>query len=303
MTQQNKPRKLGISAKQTALIAMFAALIVIITRLPGIPISLGIPTGTIELSVPLYPLAGILLGPGIGTVAVLIGNIISWIIPKSTVMGFLLIPAGAFAAFAAGSLVRRMKWVNWKNAAILLTVLIALWYVTPVGLEAPFYPFFLHVPALILILIFRGKIFEFVNGMSKKLVTLGIGIASFVGVMADHMWGNIMFVTAVNYVVDMKAFRDALKNVGMAISLGFSASKPIADWVYQMTADPTLGDFFMLSIPIATVERIIFTIIATVVGVGVIMALGKFFFASPETRTQDQSKVIDKGDTTMQKSE
>jgi uncharacterized membrane protein len=303
MTQQNKPRKLRISAKQTALIAMFAALIALVTRLPGIPILLGIRTGTIEFSVPLYPLAGILLGPWIGAVAVLTGNFIAWIIPSSTVMGFLFIPAGAFAALCAGALVRRMKWANWKTTAILLTVLIALWYITPLGLEAPFYPFFLHVPALILILIFRGKIFEFVNSTSKKAVTLAIGIASFVGVMADHMWGNIMFITAVNFVVDMKAFRDALKNIGMTISLGFSASKPIADWVYQMTADPTLGDFFMLSIPIATVERIIFTIIATVVGVGVVMALGKFFFASPETRTQDQSKAIDKGDTRMQKSE
>jgi len=35
----------------------------------------------------------------------------------------------------------------------------------------------------------------------------------------------------------------------------------------------------MLSIPIATVERIAFTLIATVIGVGVIMAIGKVFFA------------------------
>ena len=287
MTQRNRSRNLRISARETALIAMFAALIAIITRLPGIPISLGIQTADIEFSVPLYPLAGILLGPWIGTVAVLIGNIIAWIIPKSTVMGFLLIPAGAFAAFSAGCLVRRMKWTNWKTATVLLIILIAVWYATPLGFEAPFYPFFLHVPALILILIFRGKIFEFVNSTSKKSVTLGIGIASFVGVMADHMWGNIMFITAVNFVVDMKAFRDALKNIGMAISLGFSANQPIPDWVYQMTTNPTLGDFFMLSIPIATVERITFTIIATVVGVGVVMTLGKFFFTSPKT-PQDQ---------------
>jgi len=284
MTQHNKSRSLRISARETALIAVFAALIAIVTRLPGIPISLGIQTGDIEFSVPLYPLAGILLGPWIGAVAVLIGNTIAWIIPKSTVMGFLLIPAGAFAALSAGSLVRRTKWANWKTAAVLLTILIALWYVTPLGFEVPFYPFFLHVPALLLILIFRGKIFEFVNSTSRKAVTLGIGIGSFIGVMADHMWGNIMFITAVNFVVDMKAFRDALKNIGMAISLGFSSSQPIADWVYQMTANPTLGDFFMLSIPIATVERITFTIIATVVGVGVVMALGKFFFTSPETQ-------------------
>jgi uncharacterized membrane protein len=279
MTQQKASRKIRISARDTALTAMFAALIAIITRLPGIPISLGIQTGHIEFSVPLYPLAGILLGPWIGALAVIIGNFIAWIIPTSSVLGLLLIPAGAFAALCAGFLTRRTKWTSWKSAAILLAVLIALWYATPIGFEAPFYPFFLHVPALILILIFRNKVFDFVNSTSKKFVTLGVGIASFVGVMADHMWGNVMFITAVNYVVNMKALRDALRNIGMSIGLGFSASNPIADWVYQMVANPTLGDFFMLSIPIATVERIAFTLIATVIGVGVIMAIGKVFFA------------------------
>jgi len=275
-----------LSTKEIALVAVFAALIAIITRLPGIPISLGIQTGDIEFSVPLYPLAGILLGPWVGAIAVLIGNFIAWIIPKSTVMGLLLIPAGAFAALSAGFLVRRTMRANWKTAAVLLAILIALWYATPVGFEAPFYPFFLHVPALILILIFRGKIFEFVNSASKRLITLGVGLASFVGVMADHMYGNVMYITALNLVVDMKVFRDTLKNIGMAIGLGFSAKNPMPDWVGQMTTDPTLGDFFMLSIPIAAVERIVFTVIATVIGVGVIMAVGKLFFASSESQVK-----------------
>jgi uncharacterized membrane protein len=294
MTQVDKPRRFGISTKEIALAAVFAALIAIITRLPGIPISLGIQTGDIEFSVPLYPLAGILLGPWVGAVAVLIGNIIAWLIPTSTVMGFLLIPAGAFAALCAGFLVRRTRWTNWKTATVLLAILIALWYTTPVGFEAPFYPFFLHVPALILILIFRGKIFDFVNSMSRKTVTLGIGIASFVGIMADHMWGNIMFVTAINFVVDMRAFRDAIRSLGVAIKLGFSANNPIADWVYQITADPTLGDFFMLSIPIAAVERVIFTIIAIIVGVGVVMTLGKFLLAPSKTQLETKESRTDK---------
>jgi uncharacterized membrane protein len=281
MTQRNKSKTFRFSARETALIVVFAALIAIITRLPGIPISLGIQTGTIEFSVPLYPLAGILLGPWIGALAVIIGNFIAWIIPTSSVMGFLLIPAGAFAALCAGFMARRTKWMSWKSSAILLAVLIALWYVTPIGFEAPFYPFFLHVPTLILILIFRNRVSDFINSASKKFVTLGVGIASFVGIMADHMCGSVIYITALHFVVDMKAFRDFLRN-WMQITLGFSASKPMPDWVYQMVSNPTLGDWFMLSIPITAIERITFTIIATVIGVGVIMAIGKLF-AQPKT--------------------
>jgi uncharacterized membrane protein len=284
MTQHDKSKRFRLSTRETALTVVFAALIAIITRLPGIPISFGIQTGSIEFSVPLYPLAGIILGPWVGALAVLIGNFIAWIIPTSSVMGFLLIPAGAFAALCAGFLVRKTKWTNWKSSAILLAALIALWYVTPVGFEAPFYPFFLHVPALILILIFRNKISDFIHSASKKIVTIGVGVTSFVGIMADHMWGNLMFITALQFVTDLKAFRDSLRNIGMAINLGFSASNPIPKEVYQVIQNPTIGDFFMLYIPITTIERIAFTIIATVIGVGVIMAIGKRFFFAQSNR-------------------
>jgi len=267
-----------LTAKEIALIAVFAALIAIVTRLPGIPISLGLGTGKIELSVPLYPLAGLLLGPWLGALAVIIGNFVAWIIPSSTVMGFLLIPAGAFAALTTGFLTRSRKWSNWKLGAILLTVLNALWYATPVGWEAPFYPIPLHFTALALILIFRSKIVDFVNSQSRRLLTLGVGLASFIGIMADHMWGGLMFITAFNFVVDVKQFRDSLRSIGMVwVKAGISSqlNNVIPEWVFQLLNDPTLGDFFMLSLPIATVERIVFTIIAIIVGVAVIRTIGR----------------------------
>ena len=104
---------------------------------------------------------------------------------------------------------------------------------------------------------------------------------------------HVLFVTAINFVVDMRVFRDALKSLGMAIKLGFSANNPIADWVYQIIADPTVGDFFMLSIPIAAIERVIFTIIAIVVGVGVVMTLGKSLLAPTETRLENEESLAD----------
>jgi len=259
--------------------ALFAALIVIVTRLPGIPIALGLRLGSIEFSVPLYAVSGIILGPWVGALAALIGNFVAWIIPTSSIMGLLLIPAGAFAALTTGFLARNTKWCNWKAAAIVLAVLIGLWYVTTVGLEAPLYPMFLHLPALVLILIFRNRLFEFMNSQSKRLVTVGVGISSYVGIMADHMWGGLMFITAVNLVVGMKTFRDWLKGIGLTwMQLGISAKNPIPDWAYNLVANPTMGDYFMLSLPIAAIERIVFTITATIIAVAVIRMLGKSYF-------------------------
>lgn len=260
---------------------MFAALIAIVTRLPGIPISLGLRTGKIEFSVPLYPLAGLLLGPWVGALAVIIGNLVAWIIPSSTIMGFLLIPAGAFAALTTGFLTRPGRWSNWKLGAVLLAVLDGLWYATPVGWEAPFYPIPLHFSALALVLIFRGKIVDFVNSQSRRLLTFGVGLASFIGVMADHMWGGLMFITAFNFVVDVKQFRDSLRSIGMVwVKAGISShlNKVIPEWVFQLLSNPTLGDFFMLSQPIATIERVTFTIIAIIVGVAVIRTIGRTHF-------------------------
>jgi uncharacterized membrane protein len=275
-----------LSTKQLALISLFAALIVITTRLPGIPIALGLIPGKIEFSVPLYAVIGIVLGPWVGALAALIGNFVAWIIPKSTIMGLLLIPAGAFAALSTGFLARNSKLRNWKLAAATFAALLVSWYVTPVGLEAPLYPIFLHLPALLLILIFRGKIFDYLNGQSKRFKTIGVAIASYVGIMADHMWGGLMFISGIQMVVGLKTFRNWLKTVGLAwMKLGFSSKQPIPDWVYNLISDPKLGNYFMLSLPIAAIERVVFTVIAAIIAVAVIRILGaKHFLAFEEKR-------------------
>ena len=148
--------RLTLTTKQVALTSVFAALIVMITRLPGIPI-IGAPGAKVELSVVIYPLIGILLGGEVGAIAVLIGNFASWLIPPSTLLGLLMIPPGVLAALVAGSLRSSEKTFNWKLASAILAVLNVLWYVTPIGLEAPFYPI-LHWSALLLIVVFLSLI-------------------------------------------------------------------------------------------------------------------------------------------------
>jgi len=261
-------------SKQIALISLFAALIAVVSRLPGIPIMVGTQAGRIEFTVVLYPIAGVLLGSYVGALAALLGNVVAFLIPSWSIFGLLNIPAGALSALVAGFLIKRDKWIGWKAAAVVLGVLVGMWYVpipnpqqSYVGLEAPYYPIPLHFSALALIFIFRHKIADFINSSSKRLMTLGVAIASFVGIMTDHMYGNLMFANAfVPYFVNLRGFRDFLKTLGIATVMGGSRA-------------PTgmgLGDFFMFMLPVAVVERIIFTAVAIIIGAAAVRVIGRY---------------------------
>jgi len=258
--------------KQVALISVFAALIAVVSRLPGIPIMVGTQSGKIEFTVVLYPIAGILLGPFVGALAALLGNVVAFLIPSWSIFGLLNIPAGALSALVAGFLIKRDKRLDWKAAAVVLGVLIILWYIpipnpqqAYVGLEAPYYPIPLHFSALALIFIFRHKIADFVNSSSRRLMTVGVAIASYVGIMTDHMFGNLMFANVfIPYFVNLKGFRDFLRSVGIPVVMG--GSKPSSG----------IGDFFMLMLPVSIAERLIFSVIAVVIGVAAVRVVGRY---------------------------
>lgn len=278
--------------KQVALISVFAALIAVVSRLPGIPIVVGVQSGKIEFTVPLYPIAGILLGPFVGALAVLIGNIVAFLIPSWSIFGLLTIPAGVLSALVAGFLTKRDNWLDWKAAAIVLGVLIGIWYIpipnpqqAYVGLEAPFYPIPLHLSALALIFIFRHKVADFINSSTRRLITLGVALASYIGIMTDHMFGNLMFANVFfPYFIDLKGFRNLLRTLGIEVKMGGS-----------ITGISGIGDYFMVMLPVGAVERIIFTAIAIVIGVAVLRIIGPYLItwgaSSLETPTKTQSKT------------
>lgn len=261
------------TAKQTALTAVFAALIVIATRLPGIPILGGMAAGggQIELSTILYPLTGIVLGPWLGMIAVLVGNLIAWIIPTSTIFGLLMIPAGSIAALIGGSLTRQGKWSNWKLSATVLALLIAAWYITPTGRSIPLYPI-LHWTALGLLLLTREKIATLSRDTSRTGMLLGVGLCSFIATMGEHMFGGLVWMAAAPFYVDLKLLRDALRNL-MGPLLG-------AKWVTPgglASPDDPIGMIFMATlfpIPIYPAERLLITAGSTLLSVAVIRMIG-----------------------------
>lgn len=254
---------LRLETKQVALISAFAALIVMVTRLPGIPI-IGAPGAKLQLSVVIYPIIGILLGGSIGAITVLVGNLVAWLIPPSTLLGFLMVPPGALAALVAGSLRSKQRVFNWKLALAVLGVLNALWYISPVGLDAPFYPV-LHWVALILMVLFRGKISSFLDSDSKRDVVLGTWVCSFAALMSDSMAGNLIFICAVGWIIPLRSVLDAVTNLGMFwLNLGIPR--------LPFTG---LAALFMGALVITTIERITMTIVSTMIGSAVIRILGK----------------------------
>jgi len=251
------------ATKQVALMSAFAALIVLITRLPGIPI-IGTPGAKLQLSVVLYPLVGVLLGGEIGAMSVLVGNFVSWLIPSSTLLGLLMIPPGALSALVAGSLGSTKRIFNWKLAFLVLLALDTLWYFTPVGLEAPFYPV-LHWGSLLLVALFREKVHAFLGGPSKLRIMEGMAVCSFAGLMADSMAGNLTFIYAVGWVVPLNAVLEATTRLGMFwLRLGIPK--------FPFTG---LAGLFMGALVITAIERTAMTIVSMLTGSAVLRLLGR----------------------------
>ena len=253
-----------LTSRQVAVIAIFAALYAIISRLPGIPIFGG--SGKIELVLILDSIVGILLGPWIGGTTALLGNFIAWIIPSTTFFGLLLLPAGPIAAIISGNLARKTKSSNWKFAVVIYAVLMGLWYLTTPGQEVLYYPF-LHWTAFALIIIFREKIHNFLNADANHKKALGATICCFGGIMANHMAGNLIYIGSVGWFISLKAIKDTLKNIGF-FWLKSGLQNP------QKLEDP-LSAIFATFLPITVVERLLITIFTVYLAYGLIFALRK----------------------------
>ena len=146
----------------------------------------------------------------------------------------------------------------------ILAVLNGLWYISPPGLLVPYYPI-LHLSALALALILRDKISKFINGDSKGKFVLGVTVASFNGVMANHMTGNLIFIASVNWFIQLKGIKSALVNLGF-------------QWLKSglPKVDPTgLGTIFALFFPVTVIERLVITAIASLICVNILYVLRK----------------------------
>jgi uncharacterized membrane protein len=303
---------LELSAKNVALLAIFASLSLIICKfIPGIPI-VGVPEASIKFDAAVAPIYGMVIGPYLGFLAALIGGLLAAGNPFSVLTSF----CPAISAMVAGFLTmdkvtKNSKIQGWPISALILGALTAGWYATWVGQQALLYPV-LHFAGLFAIIITRNWVADsfkeigvkkenwqfkpqhilsgiilFVLGymftkpyiietlplnyfslplyiMAAVLILYGIFgtgrfsfissvfLASYCGIIADHMLGNLIFIGTIDIFIPLSI---------------------IEKYFLEPLGLPDVPSLFMYMVPVSAVERVVMTIIATIVGVGLLIGL------------------------------
>ena len=188
-------RNLNRNTKAIAAIAIFSALYAALRIIPTVPM---IGTGaTFHLSDILAPLFGILLGPYVGGISIIIGTFAAIGINPSSVTFFGLDFLPAFVvAVSLGFLVRR-KWlpVVILNAALLVgyavNPLTSNFISTPWG-TVPY--LWMHIAAFIVLLSPLGrKAGQWIGNAKTVTITAGFAILAFMGTMMQHLTGGILY--------------------------------------------------------------------------------------------------------------
>jgi hypothetical protein len=195
------------------------------------------------------------------------------------------------------------RFPGYAAAAIILALLILGWYATWIGQQALLYPI-LHFSALLLIFFFRGRVATAFKsddrtqkGWNFKPIYILLGIVALVlayilpkpylsGItILPYLSLPLYFVGGILLLHGIFSGEDGNINFVVAISLatysgiiadhmtGNLAFISLIDIVFPLESLPHVPTLFMTVLPISIVERIVFTAIATVFGVGLILAL------------------------------
>ena len=187
-------RHLNTNTKAIAAIAVFSALYAALRIIPTVPM---IGTGaTFHLSDILAPLFGILLGPYVGGVSIIIGTFAAMgIVPSAPFFGLDFLPAFVVAV-SLGFLVRR----KWLPVIILNAILLVGYAINPLTsnfISTPWgtVPYlWMHLVAFIALISPLGrKAGQWVGSAKTATVTAGFAILAFVGTMMQHLTGGILY--------------------------------------------------------------------------------------------------------------
>ncbi|MBS7622925.1 ECF transporter S component [Candidatus Bathyarchaeota archaeon] len=251
-----EPEARILNSRQVSLVAVFAALsVAVIMFIPGIPM-IGLPGARITLDAAVAPVYGAIIGPYLGGLAALLGGLVVAGFRGWPIFSILTSFCPAVSALVAGAVTRKtvnvagLRVRGWILGALVITLLIVGWYLTWVGQRAPFYPA-IHWAGLALILAFRGRVSSLFDEGGKRGLSIAVFIASYCGLVADHMLGNIIFITGVGWFIPLEALESVLRSMNL----------------------PGVPALFMFMLPISTVERAAMALIGMLFGTGLVFVL------------------------------
>jgi uncharacterized membrane protein len=184
-------RRDSILSTHPAVIAVWAALIAVVTLVPAFPM---IGTGaTFSVSAALVPLAGILFGPIPGAICAAIGAFIGQLIAPHTVFfGPLSFLIPTLNALCAGSAMQK----RWYVPLVVIVILSLVWFAFPLGRSVWFTPLIwtLGIGAS-LVGWFAGS--DWLGSDQRAKLFAGVFLAAMCGTIVDHnfgsLWALIMF--------------------------------------------------------------------------------------------------------------
>ncbi len=183
--------------KQIALLIVFTALYVVLRNIPY-SVLIGGAGGLLYLSDFLVAVYGIILGPYIGGLSVLIGNFAA-IGMGHHVAFFGLDFLPDFVAVVSIGLLYRRKWLSVVALNAVLLIAFAFWPLTSFFVTIPgtsiVIPFaWLHIAAFAVLLSPLGRLApRWVESAKPKFIAAGLAIMALIGAMMQHLTGNILF--------------------------------------------------------------------------------------------------------------
>jgi len=178
-------RKNTLLSTHPAVIAVWAALIAVVTLVPAFPVISGGATFTVSAA--LVPLAGILFGPIPGALCAAIGAFIGQLIaPHTVIFGPLTFLIPTLNALCAGFAMRK----RWYVPLIVTVFFSAIWFVFPLGRAAWFQPIVWSL-GVIASLVGWFVASEWLGSDTRAKLFVGVFLAAMAGTIVDHSFGSL----------------------------------------------------------------------------------------------------------------
>ncbi len=239
----------AIAGTPVSYVAIMAAIVAVLAFVPASVVVGGMGGGW-PLHDAIHPLVGFLLGPIAGPIASVVGMLVGNAIAPYTNLGPWSPLMGLMSAFCVGMIVQRgNKWywfIPWIIVAVLHVIYLVLALNYGIGFGLWMSNVFTVTIALVLIAIPQIRNWS-VAALKEPVISWRMGVAMYI----IFFFGSTAGIQAI--------------------------------WTPGFATNPWPAEVWPVLIPIILVERVVFTLVGTIVGLGVVAALRRSSFVKPAT--------------------